>query len=218
MGGIGSGRTYFIGAKNTTDSYITLDVRHLKRENLLQPGISFERQWFRRGTLRLSLFITIESNKVILPFRMAPGMEHLHGKTYAVPLAWTGCEMGGKRPWFLCPATGCGKRVAILYGGYVFACRHCYNLAYPSQRESNQARAFRKADKIRKRLGWSCGIANGIGPKPNNMHWQTYFKFVDSHNQAVHISTLGVIKQIGLMERLLAGIGENRLAKKERPA
>jgi hypothetical protein len=27
---------------------------------------------------------------------------------------------------FICPAAGCGRRVAILYGGGNFACRHCY--------------------------------------------------------------------------------------------
>jgi hypothetical protein len=37
--------------------------------------------------------------------------------------------------WFICPAVGCGRCVAILYGGGIFACRHCYRLAYASSRE-----------------------------------------------------------------------------------
>ena len=36
---------------------------------------------------------------------------------------------------FICPAAGCGRRVAILYRGGIFACRHCYRLAYASSRE-----------------------------------------------------------------------------------
>lgn len=31
------------------------------------------------------------------------------------------------------PPVGCGWRVAILYGGGLFACRHYYLLVYPSQ-------------------------------------------------------------------------------------
>ena len=36
---------------------------------------------------------------------------------YPVFLDTTLCHIGGERHWFLCPARGCGRRVAILYGG-----------------------------------------------------------------------------------------------------
>jgi hypothetical protein len=38
-------------------------------------------------------------------------------------------------PYLVARRAGCGQRVAILYGGDIFACRHCYQLAYPSARE-----------------------------------------------------------------------------------
>lgn len=38
-------------------------------------------------------------------------------ESYPVGLDTTPCHLGGERSWFLCPARGCGKRVAILYGG-----------------------------------------------------------------------------------------------------
>lgn len=65
------------------------------------------------------------------------------GKTSTTPvyLDWTACHLGGQRPWFLCPTRGCGRRIANLYGGAIFACRHCYRLAYPSQRETPDDRA-----------------------------------------------------------------------------
>ncbi len=66
---------------------------------------------------------------------------------------------------------GCEKRVAILYSGSIFAFRHCYQLAYPSQRELTYDRVARKADKIRERLGWKQGILNPRGwKKPKGMH------------------------------------------------
>jgi len=47
----------------------------------------------------------------------------------------------------------CGKRVAILYGGNTFICRHCRELAYPSQRETDYERAARRTNRIREKLG-----------------------------------------------------------------
>ena len=37
----------------------------------------------------------------------------------------TPCNLGNWRAWFICSVVGHGRRVAILYGGGIFACRHC---------------------------------------------------------------------------------------------
>jgi hypothetical protein len=79
--------------------------------------------------------------------------------------------MGGKR---FDPARGCGRRVAKLYGGRIFGCRHCHHIAYPYKREAGYQRSQRRADKIRARLGWQSGFDSDWGPKPKGMHWQTY--------------------------------------------
>jgi hypothetical protein len=70
---------------------------------------------------------------------------------YPVRLQTTSCHYGGACYWFTCPASGCGRRVALLYGGKIFACRQCYHLAYESQRETPDDRAGRKANNIRRR-------------------------------------------------------------------
>jgi len=57
------------------------------------------------------------------------------------------CNLGGHRPWFLCPLKTCGRRVAILYDGPVFACRHSFELVYKSQRETVVDKAIRRAKK-----------------------------------------------------------------------
>jgi hypothetical protein len=74
---------------------------------------------------------------------------------------------------FICPAAGCGRRVATLYGDGIFACRRCYRLAYFSSRDDVGDRAARRADRLRARLGWELGILNGEGGKPKWMRWRT---------------------------------------------
>jgi hypothetical protein len=95
-----------------------------------------------------------------------------------VPIAWTSCHLGGRRPWFVCSAYSngryCGRRAAVLYGaGELFACRRCYGLAYASQQENPMHRGISQAQKIRMRLA---GSANDSFPeKPRRMHWRTYW-------------------------------------------
>jgi hypothetical protein len=68
-----------------------------------------------------------------------------------VPITWTDCHFGGRRPWFNC---NCGRRVAVIYGERdYFACRHCCELVYESQQESIRMRGLLKAHKILIRLG-----------------------------------------------------------------
>ena len=54
-----------------------------------------------------------------------------------VPVIWTACHFGGRRPWFICAAhvnsKCCGRRVAVPYLAGD-ACRKWGDLAYESQR------------------------------------------------------------------------------------
>jgi hypothetical protein len=95
------------------------------------------------------------------------------------------CNLGGERAWFICPAVGCGRRVAILYGGGIFACRRCYQLAYASARVDVCDRAARRADRLRARLGWEPGILNGNGSKPKWMRWRTFDCLAAEHDPFV---------------------------------
>ncbi|PNE12829.1 MAG: hypothetical protein CR217_00955 [Beijerinckiaceae bacterium] len=62
-----------------------------------------------------------------------------------------------------CNLGGCGFRVTMLSGGVIFACWHCYRLAYASSREDLCDRLARRADRLRARLDWEPGILNGNG-------------------------------------------------------
>ena len=133
---------------------------------------------------------------------------------YPVYLAWSGCNYGGQRAWWLCPAVGCGRRVAVLYGGKVYACRHCHKLAYRTQRQQADDRATSKADKIRKRLGWDAGILNGNGGKPKGMHWRTFVRLQAVHNTHVNQALAGMETKLGLAMGRLEGIAARSMVPK----
>jgi hypothetical protein len=101
--------------------------------------------------------------------------------TQRLPIEWTPCTLGGSRPWFRCEVyvrgRHCGRRVALLYSaGGIFACRHCYGLAYDSQSETPFLRSVRRARKTRMRLGAGFSFAEPFPDKPPGMHWRTYLR------------------------------------------
>lgn len=66
---------------------------------------------------------------------------------FKVPLVATSCNYGGVRYWFLCPLAKngqpCGRRIGVLYRiGKYFGCRHCGEIAYNSQRQSEKYKGF----------------------------------------------------------------------------
>jgi hypothetical protein len=72
---------------------------------------------------------------------------------------------GTRHPGRLCRAAGANRH---------FRCRHCYRLAYASQREDRFDRALRRANNIRMRLGGEPGMASPFPQRPKGMHERTY--------------------------------------------
>lgn len=206
MGGIGSGRRYQ-GGKDATSDTRPLDIRRLQRDGVLTPGRAFGWQWTVNGKEVASIQIRTEADRVILNYRSRSNGGEWQPLEYPVYLEWTGCNLGGQRAWFLCPAQGCGRRVAILYGGSIFACRHCQKLAYECQRETDDDRAARRADTIRRRLGWKPGILNGPGGQPKGMHRRTFERLKAEHDAFVNASLTGMAQRIGLMNQRLSDWG-----------
>jgi hypothetical protein len=198
MGGSGSGNRWHFGAASTTVDYRALDVRYLARNSMLRSGYSGSLLWKRNGETVASIRVRADAGRIVLIYRhRSDGGGAWKGEEYSVRIARTPCNLGGSRDWFICPALGCGRRVAILYGGTIFACRHCYRLAYPSSREHASDRLTRRADRLRERLGWEPGILNGEGVKPKWMRWRTLERLSAQHNQLVERSLAIAILRFG---------------------
>ena len=198
MGGFGSGRGQ--GGKDTTSDMRPLDICKLQRDGLLAPGRAFGWHWTVNGEEVASIQMRTEVDRVILNYRSRNNGGEWQPMEYPVNLEWTPCHLGGRRAWFLCPAKGCGRRVAILFGGSVFACRHCHKLAYECQRETDDDRSARRADTIRRRLGWQAGILNGGGAKPKGMHWRSFNRLHAEHNAFVNKSVAGMMRKFGRLD------------------
>jgi hypothetical protein len=198
MGGPGSGNRWRYDAKSTTENFRTLDVRRWAREGMLGPGYSGGWQWTCNGETTASIQMRAEQGRVVLIYRRRSGGGEWKDEQYPVRIVRTPCNFGGERAWFLCPAVGCGRRVAVLYGGQIFACRRCHQLAYPSAREHAADRAARRADRIRARLKWEPGILNGPGLKPKWMRWATFERLTAVHEKFVQKSLREVASKFGL--------------------
>lgn len=196
MGGFGSGRGQ--SSKDTTSDFCALDVRRLQRDGLLLPSRSFRWSWTRDGETMASIQVQTKRDLIVLNYRHKSGNNDWRPMNFSVGLSWTGCSLGGRRAWFLCPARGCSRRVALLYVGSIFACRHCHRLAYASQREADYDRAARRADKIRARLGWDSGFLNAVGGKPKGMRWSTFEKLTAAYQAYVDTSLAGAMRHFGI--------------------
>jgi hypothetical protein len=124
------------------------------------------------GTIRDAVVGTDSSERVLFFCHHRTGpRDEWEDVQESVLLSWTACNFGGERPWFICAGAECDQRVAILYGPRpYFLCRHCYDLSYHSQREDKMHWAFRRAQKIRERLGGSANMAKPFPERPKGMH------------------------------------------------
>ena len=110
MGGFGSGNRYRFGTKDAVEEYCALDVRKLNREGMLDPGYRGSLAW-RRGERKVSsIGLVAEHGRVVLKYRHRRGGlgDEWEDVEQPVYLTWTPCNLGGKRPWFVCPG-GCER-------------------------------------------------------------------------------------------------------------
>jgi len=157
----------FKGSKRTTNRMHQLDIRKIARAGYLEVGLY---------SMTGGVEIHAGTNRVTLSYCCQNPVSEWQEYRYAVDLEWTHCNFGGKRPWWGCP--DCGKRVAILYGGRKYACRHCHDLTYKSTRIAPGSEHYARANKVRMKLGWGGGVASPMGDRPKGMHKKTYLRLL----------------------------------------
>jgi hypothetical protein len=179
MGGFGSTRWTWTGTKHTVESNRSLDINRLNRAGCLRPGYWGGWEWTRDSERVASIRFRRDGDRLVLSYRVRQHGEEWQDVEQPTRIVWMPCRIGGSRPYFVCPGIvngiACGRRVAKLYGGGTyFLCRHCYRLAYASQREDRYDRALRRANNIRMRLGGEPGMASAFPARPKGMHRETY--------------------------------------------
>lgn len=186
MGGYGSGQR--CDSKKTTGRQLMIDIRWMRKNGLLVLNTAGSMSWECRGKETGCVGYRVEDDHLILRY----WNKHMDGEWEsiedAICFTWTPCNFGGRRQWFLCPE--CNRRVAVVYGGKYFRCRHCQNLTYASQQEDKADRFMRKSRKIRRQMGGSNNLIEPFPWKPKNMHWSTCWRL---RQEAEHASNLSLI-------------------------
>ena len=133
-------------AKIEMESCRILDIKALKDRGCFSRGrenVTHYIHWHNSytGDYMGCIQVTVEFSKIhkngIYTITDNPHIEPYRGN-----LTSTFPYYGGERYWFICPLSGCGRRVAKLYlpiGAKYFGCRHCYNLSYASRNVSRTA-------------------------------------------------------------------------------
>jgi hypothetical protein len=136
----------------------SIDVRLWHQEGRLRPNNRFTWSFWIDRRPSGGISVQVQADSVILKFGLRElGSDGIRPIDQQVPIVWTNCTLGGKRPWFLCTVGSlrCGRRVAKLYFGSYgrFECRQCCGLVYASQQQTPRFRAISLARKIRMKLG-----------------------------------------------------------------
>jgi hypothetical protein len=181
MGGSGSGNWYRWDKKELVENYRSLDVNRWVREGVIKEGYAGYGGWVwyrdaekKEQTASIGYLVKADISSPYV--RLCYTANETEKIDYRIPLTRTFPPFGGIRWWFVCPRSGCGRRVGKLYGGQYFLCRHCQDLRYKIQREADHSRLMTEAQKIRIRLGGSASLSGPFPWKPEGMHWRTYLR------------------------------------------
>jgi hypothetical protein len=218
------------GGGPTCEGCKSIDVRRWHREGRLHAGQQFSWSWTCGGEPSGNISVRSEPDAMVLMYRsrrwVATEWKSIEQR---VPITWTECHLGGRRPWFVCSVYRdgryCGRRVAVLYGaGELFACRRCCGLTYASRQESPRDRSISQARKVRMRLGGGPSLFDPFPDKPKGMHWRTYLR-LRARAQAAEAFSLASLEAKWLASKKhLAGTGHRpncrdaRIEGRDRPA
>lgn len=101
---------------------------------------------------------------------------------YSAQLMTTAQPLGGVRYWWQCPR--CYRRVAHLYGGRLFLCRHCHKLTYAivQERRDLLGTIDVRLRQLHRRLNGEGNFLH-LPNKPKWMRWRTYSDLADEYQE-----------------------------------
>ncbi len=193
MGGYGSGRR---GWRATVEGCrsLKLDVNritglvrgHLREapESAKLTAGPFDWTWTSAGETApwARVSITLRLDHWRGEARLAFDVDHYSRRTgpqvQTIQMETTPCRFGGRRWWWLCPATW--RRCSTLYlpnGGTRFLSRGrgAYSLAYASQNSGPMERSQARIARLHRKLGSTCAYPDApLPPRPKGMHHRTY--------------------------------------------
>lgn len=108
MGGLGSGNHWRWGTRNTVEDMRELRIGKLASNGWLGSGRTCSYAWSQSGRRIGDIRVTAAAGHILLNYRSRGGSGEWQAHSYPVQIDWTPCHFGGARPWFLCPARGCG--------------------------------------------------------------------------------------------------------------
>jgi hypothetical protein len=170
--------------RGTVEGTLSLDVMRLARAGYLSGQQFGNWTWTYQDGTTASVVIRGGKQEINLDYRSRSHGEDSQSVHQRVPIRWTPCRLGGKRPWFVCDVAAnrvyCGRQVAKLYGGgRLFACRHCYRLGYAVQRGGPMDRAHHRLRRLHRKLSADYDGPDGIPPsRPKWMRQRTYDRVV----------------------------------------
>lgn len=199
MGGQGSGSWLRYGQKRNLEQQLRIDIRYLRKNRMLEPG-SYTLAWSygdEETSARASLIV--HQHKMIVACSWADDSTGTQKKMdRLINLSETVCRYGGSRKWFICPQ--CGNRMAVLVLlPPSIGCRHCRDLSYASQSENASYRALRRRNKIARRLDRDEYFGEML-TRPKGMHWRTYYRLSEEHDDADMKSMLSMLARLGIHE------------------
>ncbi len=174
MGGMGSGRRWFLDSKLTVEDCLTLNINKLMRDKFISL------HFYRSGSLTWRRVSTgeetgsvgysaepLDGDEILLRLNFSITREgEKNGYNQRIILSPTVPNYGGKRWWFICSlyksGVPCNRRVATLHvppGGIYFGCRTCYDLTYTSCQDSH------KFDRIFAQLANETGLSTKMVKK-----------------------------------------------------
>jgi len=102
----------------------------------------------------------------------------------------------GRAVWFRCPARGCGRRVAILYGGESSPVATAIGLPILPARVSRRPREFARMED----QGTVRRVGSLLDPlfRRKGMHRQTFRRLEQVYEQACSASDFALLVQMGM--------------------